>query len=99
MLTWTRTASIAPGKFRAAMAWAHEVATYGKGKTGVEFKIEMAGSGNPGRIRWVAQVESMAIHEQVKNKLVGDPKYLDLLEKAADLFIADSSVDEFWWSA
>jgi len=96
MLTWTRTASAAPGKPREVMAWAHEVATYCKGKTGVEYRVELARSGNYGRIRWVAQVENMAIYEQAMNKLKGDPKYLDLLEKTADLFMPGTTVDEFW---
>jgi len=96
MLTWTRTANVNPAKFKEAMAWAHEVATYGKGKTGVEYKVEVARSGNYGRIRWVAQVESMAIYGQAMDKMKGDPKYFDLLEKAASLFMPGTTVDEFW---
>jgi len=99
MLTWTRTSSVNPAEFRAAMTWAHEMATYGKAKTGLEYKVEVPRSGNYGRIRWVAQAESMAIYWQAVDKIRGDPKYLDLLEKAADFFIPGTTADEFWETA
>jgi len=44
------------------------------------------------------QAESLAAHEQAMNKVMSDPKYMELLAKAADLFIPGSAVDEFWMS-
>jgi len=98
MLTWTRTANIAHGKLGPALAWAHEAATYAKGKTGIDIKVELAWSGNPHRIRWVGQTEGFAVFEQAMNKALADPKYVDLLAKAGDLFVG-FDLDEFWMTA
>jgi len=98
MLTWARTSCFPSKNLGAATAWAREVAAHVMKKTGNEIKVEVALSGNPYRIRWVGETESMAAHEQAFNKVMSDSKYMELLAKAADLFIPGTTTDEFWRS-
>jgi len=99
MITFIRTSDANGVKFPAALAWAHEVAAFVKSKTGLETKVEVPTSGNPYRIRWVTQGESLATHEQNMKKIASDPKYMELMAKAGDLFHARTTCDEIWMSA
>lgn len=96
MVKWSRSVCFFGPKLPAVVAWSREAAGYVTKKTGIECKVEMAGSGNPFRIRWVWDVESMATHEQAVNKLMSDSKYMEILAKADTLFIPGTAVDEFW---
>jgi len=98
MVKRSRTSSFPSKNLAVAIAWAREVATYVTSKTGAEAKLDLAMCGNPYRIPWVGQTENLGAHEQAWNKAMGDPKYLESLSKAADVFLAGSSVDEFWQS-
>lgn len=99
MIFWTRTASIAPGKLAAAQAFAAEAVAYLKSHHGQEFIVSIPIGGNPNRIRWSGQLESMAAYEVYSAGLRADPGYAEVLAKGSDLFIAGSINDEFWRSA
>ncbi len=97
MIRFYRSASIAPGKFTSALAFARDVAGFVKSKTGVEVNIGMPiGGGKPNRIGWSAQFQSLAAYEEMSTKLLADPKYMEMVEKAADNFMPDSIHDELW---
>lgn len=96
MFTWYRTASIAPGRVAKTMAFANEISAYVKKKTGVEVHVGMPVSGNPNRIGWSARYENLAAFETTMAKLMSDPKYMEMVAKSADNFIAGSVHDEFW---
>ena len=96
MINFQRTASVAPGKAVPAMLFAREVATYIKGKSGLEVKIGTPIGGNPNRITWFVQYESLAILEDTQAKLTLDQKYMELIAKSADNFIPGSMHDEIW---
>jgi hypothetical protein len=96
MITIHRSASIAPGKMVSALAFAREIAEYIKAKTGMELTIAMQIGGDPSRISWSGQNQSLAAYEEVGKKLMGDPKYLEIAAKSADLFIVGSMRDELW---
>ncbi len=98
MINWSRTSCFPSKNMGAALAWAREVAAYVTNKTGVELKVEIAASGNPYRLRWISQAESLAALEQATKKVMSDPKYMELLAKAADLFIPGATIDEYWSS-
>jgi hypothetical protein len=96
MINFYRSASIAPGKTTAAMSFAREAAAYIKGKTGLEVRIGVPIGGNPNRIGWSVQYESLAALDDTQMKLMQDQKYLDLIAKSADNFIPGSVHDDIW---
>jgi hypothetical protein len=52
--------------------------------------------GNPNRIAWVAQYKDLADFDAATVKSLADPKYIDLLVTAGDLFIPGSIHDDIW---
>jgi hypothetical protein len=60
MISFTRSASIAPGKTREAMAFAVQIAKLVKDKYGITIEIRLPVGGNPNRIAWHARYESLA---------------------------------------
>ena len=96
MINFQRTGSIAPGKAIPAMLFAREVAAYIKGKTGLEIRIGTPIGGNPNRITWFVQYDSLAILEDTQAKLTLDQKYMELIAKSADNFIPGSMHDDIW---
>ena len=99
MITFTRTASCPADKFPALMAFAREIAGYVKSKVGVDLKVQVPPTGgNPFRVRWVAQYDNLAALEQILQKLLSDPKYMELAGKASaqGITIPGSAFDEVW---
>jgi hypothetical protein len=96
MINFHRSASIASGKAVAAMSFAREVAALIKAKTGLEVKIGVPIGGNPNRIGWYVQYENLAALEDTQAKLLQDQKYMELIAKSAENFIAGSVHDEIW---
>ena len=96
MIYVTRTGSIAPGKAPAAHAFAQKVATHWKTEWDRTLEIRRPIGGNPNRIAWVGQYKDLAEYEAVSVKSLADPKFMDLLVTASDLFIPGSINDEIW---
>lgn len=96
MIVFYRSASIAPGKMMSAMAFAREIAAFVRETSGIELKIGVPIGGNPNRIGWSAQYENLAALEERQLKLMSDPKYMEIVAKGADNFIAGSVRDEIW---
>lgn len=96
MITLHRSASILPGKLTNAVAFAKEVAAHAKSVTGVEVSVGMPVGGNPMRIGWAARYDSLGAYEAAMGKLMADPKYLDMVAKAGESFMAGSTHDEIW---
>ena len=78
------------------MAFAREVAKHVKATTGVDVHIGMPVGGNPHRIGWSAQYPTLALYDDMATKLLADAKYLEMVAKAADNFVADTTRDEIW---
>ena len=98
MITFYRSASIAPGKNSSSFAFAQEIVRYIKEKTGTTVKVAVPVGGNPNRIAWSVQYENLGELEVQLSTLMGDAKYMDLVAKSADNFIAGSIHDEIWRS-
>jgi hypothetical protein len=96
MIGFYRMASIAPGKLPGALAFAREVAAHIKEKHGVELSIAMPVGGNPFRIGWSTRYENLAAMEEKQAAMMGDPKYLELIVKGSEFFMAGSVHDEVW---
>jgi hypothetical protein len=96
MIYVTRTGSIAPGKALAAHEFAQKAASHWKTQWDRTLEIRRPIGGNPNRIAWVAQYKDLAEYEAATVKALSDPKYMDLLVTAGELFIPGSINDEIW---
>ncbi len=96
MIRFYRSATIAPGKMSGAMAFAREVAKYVKANTGVDVHIGMPIGGNPHRIGWSGQFPTLAAYDDMSTKLLADVKYQEMVARAGDNFVADTTRDELW---
>jgi len=99
MIHMTRTASIAPGKAPAAHSFAQKVASHWKTEWDRTIEVRRPIGGNTSRIAWVSQYKDLAEYETFMVKSLADPKYMDLLVTAGDLFIPGSINDEIWRAA
>lgn len=54
--------------------------------------------GQAHRVRWVSQYQSLAALEEALKTLLGDSRYLEMVGKGAELFIAGQTVDEIFTS-
>jgi len=98
MITFVRTAVIAPGKTHEAMTFAHEVAKMVEAKVGIKVNLMRPIGGNPSRMDWVASYENLAAFESVSMRLLSDADYRKLLESSASYFLPGSLHDELWTS-
>ena len=98
MITFVRTAVIAPGKTHEAMTFAHQVAKMVEAKVGIKVNLMRPIGGNPSRIGWVASYDNLAAFKSVSMKLLSDADYRKLLESSAPYFLPGSLHDELWAS-
>lgn len=98
MITFVRTATIAPGKVAEALAFAHQIAKLVEKISGLKVGVSMPVSGNPFRIAWVAAEPDLASVEANMNKLLSNPEYMKLSESGSSLFLPGSAHDEMWRS-
>lgn len=96
MIAFYRQAAIAPGKLGSAIAFAREVAAYLKDRHKIDLAIAMPVGGNPNRIGWSARYENLGEFETKMSGLTADPKYMEMIAKGGDNFIAGSLHDEIW---
>lgn len=96
MITFTRTASIAPGKAREAMAFGQQIAKLIKEKHGVTLEILMPVGGNPYRIAWRTRYESLAQLETFTAKVLADSHYMATVAENSATFLPGSISDEIW---
>jgi hypothetical protein len=98
MITFVRTATIAPGKVGEALAFAHQIANLVEKITGLKVGVSMPVGGNPFRVAWVAAQPDLAAVEANNSKLLSNPEYMKLTEGSASLFLPGSAHDEMWRS-
>jgi hypothetical protein len=96
MITFTRTGSIAPGKTREAIAFAHQIAKIIKEKHGVTLEILMPVAGNPYRIAWRTRYEGLAQLEAFSAKVLADADYMATIAENSANFLPGSMHDEIW---
>jgi hypothetical protein len=99
MITFVRTATIAPGKLVEAMGFAHQVGQHVEKITGLKVVVATPVGGNPFRIAWVTAQANLAAVEANNDKLLGDVEYMRLVESSGPLFLPGSAHDEMWRSA
>ena len=96
MITFVRTAVIAPSKTHEAMTFAHQVTKMVEAKVGIKNNIMRPIGGNPSRISWVSSYDNLAAFEAASMKLLSDADYRKLLESSASYFLPGSLHDELW---
>jgi len=96
MISFVRTANVAPGKTASAIGFAHEIAAYMKDAYGVELEVLRPVGGNPQRIAWSARYKDLAAMEAVSQKSLADKRYWEIVAKATDIFIGGSMRDSIW---
>jgi hypothetical protein len=95
-ITFHRSSTFLPGKFPSAVAFAEQVAAHAKHVTGAAVGVAMPVGGNAMRIGWTSSYDSLGAMEAAMSKLIADPKYLELISRAGDSFMAGTTHDEIW---
>jgi hypothetical protein len=98
MITFVRTASIAPGKVGDAIAFAHKVAKLVEKITGLKIGVSIPVGGNPFRIAWVTTEPDLASVEANMSKLLSNAEYMSFIETSGSYFLPGSVHDEIWRS-
>jgi len=98
MITYVRTANIAPGRTGEAVAFAQEIAKLVDKITGVKVGVSIPVGGNPFRIAWVSSVADLATVEATWAKLMANADYMKVAEGGAAYFLPGSAHDEMWRS-
>lgn len=96
MIAFVRVAGIKPGKDVAAMGFAKEMVAFLKGSYHIDTEVLRPVGGNPQRIAWSTRYADLAALDALRSKLVADPKYWELVNGAADCFVAGSMHDALW---
>jgi hypothetical protein len=96
MIALHRSAIVLPGRLSNAVAFAKQVAAYIKDTAGIGVSVSMPVGGNPSRIGWAAHYDNLGTLEAVMGKLMADPKYMEMIAKGGENFIAGSMHDEIW---
>jgi hypothetical protein len=76
------------------MAFANQSARYVKEKYGPTVEVLMPVGGNPARIAWRSNYESLAQWEALSAKSLADPDYLAMVASASAIFLPGSVHDE-----
>ncbi|MGC9992958.1 MAG: hypothetical protein ABSD52_11265 [Candidatus Cybelea sp.] len=91
-----RSATIAPGKIGDAIAFANGISKYIKDTYGTDVVVLMPVGGNPSRIAWYANYDSLAQWEDLADKWLRDPSYMEMVAKNSATFLPGSVNDEIW---
>lgn len=94
MITWIRSAAIAPGKVGDAFSFVRKAARLVQDRHNITISISRPIAGNPTRIFWSSQHPSLQEYERDHQKINSDPEFLQMLAEAAHYFIAGSTHDE-----
>jgi hypothetical protein len=96
MIHFMRSASIAPGKIGDAIAFAQGISKYIKDTYGTAVEVLMPIGGNPSRIAWYANYDSLAQWQDIADRSLRDPNYQEMLAKNSATFLPGSVHDDIW---
>lgn len=96
MIHLTRTASVAPGEFGNALAFAKQVNEHIATTHGVTLNLLVPVGGDPNRLAWTSTYPDLGALGDLHSKLLGDRKYGEILNDGAKSFIAGSVFDQIW---
>jgi hypothetical protein len=98
MITFVRTAAIAPGKLPDAMAFNQQVIKLAKDKFGLDVHASTPIGGNPSRMAWTTSYPTLADFDAMSIKLNTDADYQKLIAANVANFVPGSLHDELWRS-
>jgi hypothetical protein len=98
MITFVRTAVVAPGKMAEIMAFNQQALKLIKDKYGVDVHVSIPIGGNPNRIAWTASHPSLAEFDSLSVKIMADADYQKLLDAHVGTVLPGSLHDELWRS-
>lgn len=96
MITFIRSAVVAPGKTAEAFAFAKQIAELVQRKHGATVQVLLPVGGNPARVAWLVHYEGLAHWEALNTKLLGDPDYMSMIGSTSATFVPGSLHDEIW---
>ena len=96
MITFTRSASIAQGKALEALAFGQQITKFIQVKHGTTMEILIPVGGNPYRMAFRTQFESLAQWEAFSTKVFADAAYMAIIAENSTVFLPGSISDEFW---
>ena len=96
MIRFMRTADIVPGKREDALAYAKQLAEYWRTQFGAKLEVLVPVGGNPHRIGWRTEYESLADMEVKRGRVSADAKYQEMLRSGSTNFVAGSLNDAIW---
>ena len=94
MITWIRSAAIAPGKTSEAFAFVRRARTLIAEKHGIDIAISRPLAGNPTRIFWSSVHADLASYARDHQTINTDTEFQQMLGEVALCFIAGSTHDE-----
>ena len=94
MITWIRSAAIAPGKVPDALAFVKKAAKLIEDKSNVKITVSRPIAGNPTRLFWQSQHDDLHAFERDHQKINTNAEFLQMLGEASHCFIAGSTHDE-----
>jgi len=94
MITWIRSAAIAPGKVAEAFTFVKRAASLIADKHAIRIVVSRPLAGNPTRIFWYAQHDDLQAFERDHQTINSDAEFLQMLGEASHCFIAGSTHDE-----
>ena len=81
------------------MGFAKEIVGFLKSHHHLDVEVLRPVGGNPQRIAWSARYADLAAFDAASTKMLADPKYWEMVNGAADCFIAGSMHDGIWQTA
>jgi hypothetical protein len=96
MITFVRTASVAPGKLADAIAFNQQVTKLAKDKYFLDVHASTPIGGNPGRMAWTTSYPSLAEFDAMSIKLNADADYQKLIAANVATLVPGSVHDELW---
>jgi hypothetical protein len=94
MITWIRSAAIAPGKVTDAFTFVKKASKLIEENYAIRITVSRPLAGNPTRIFWYAQHDDLAAYEHDHQTINNDAAFLQMLGEANSCFIAGSTHDE-----
>jgi len=96
MITFVRTFSIAPGKNAEVMSFTRQARKLFADKFGVELRATVPIGGDPNRIAYSANFESLAEYERTLLKIVADSDYQKLIAAYMPHIDHGTTQDQLW---
>jgi len=93
VIRWTRSGQVAHPKYVQAMQWAKEITEFATKKYKIQWSVYIETFGQVGTIRWFSDYADLAAFEKVRNQLLADQEYWQIVNRSTELFIQGSFFD------